>query len=335
MISTLTGAGAGPVNGYLARGEGISIGLKLYSRRKNALAITAIAGPSLTTSDLYKPAFSDNANYLVVPSGTVSSVGLRIYQRSGSTFSALSIPGGSLNTTFSRVSISSSGEYFVANTRVYHNNAGSITFLETVSADILSISPSGEYLAGFVSPGSPAVVSLQIHKRSGSGNSATYPVHQTITLTGATYNVQAVAFSHDGTYIAAVFSLSSGRVTRVYKYNAGTDNYDDLSQPPSGGTQIDADTDINGIAWSPDSSMLAVATTAKTFFYEKSSDTFTYRAALSGSGDGFAGSWHPSGNYYITGDGRLYRKVSPSSYTFLQQVGGNNGRAATFSPSLT
>jgi hypothetical protein len=338
MISTLTGAGAGPVNGYLAYAPYFNL-LTLQSRKKNALALAQVSSgfsPSLSISAdrLYGGVFSDNASYFVLAGEQVSSVGLRFYQRSGSTFNQISIPAGSLNRTFFTCDITPNGEYFCGDGRIYHNNNGSLTFLQSVTNGAGSgISPDGVFVACNSGSGS-----FPIFKRSGSGNSATFASHQTISI-DANSAIQAARFSRDGTYLAVVFrNVNSVHILRVYKYNATTDAFDSLNQPPSGGTFVtNTSTLYGGLSWAYDNSFVAVSTWyGATALYERSGDTFTYRTALSSSNDGNVGSFHPNNNLYVTGQGKIYRKVASSNWTLQRDLAlGGNTFFCAFSPSLT
>jgi hypothetical protein len=337
MISTLTGATAGPVDGYIATGG--QFALQMFSRRKNALAIQTFAGPSLSefSKILRSARFSNNASHLVIGSDTISNVGLHFYQRSGSTFTAASIPGGSLGVQFATVSISSDGEYFSGNNRIYHNNAGSLTFLAAPSGDRGSLSSDGEYFSAVTFENNNT--NLKIYKRSGSGNTATYPQHQSINVGAAGGTAFDTRFSDGGAYLALACELlinnTNAKRLIVYKFNSSTGEYETLNQPPTGGTQLDTNPLPSGISWSSDSTLLAVSSSTQTFIYERSGDVFTYRTSLTNQSDIRAGSFHPNGNFYITGRGRLYRKITPSSWTFLQQIGNTQQLMAVFSPNLS
>jgi hypothetical protein len=348
MISTLTGGGAGPIDGYIAivNYGGISDNaLKIYSRRKYAIAPSLISSPSLYGGTATGARFSDNALYLVVASDQISSIGLRFYQRSGSSFSPISIPGGSLDSVFRTVDITTNGQYFCGNGRIYNNNNGSITFLASVGGEYActALSPDGAFAAFHIASGS-----FSIYKRSGSGNSATFASHQTISI-DAGRSIYAAKFSRDGVYLAIAFrNINNAHVLQIYKYNTTTGQYYSLNQPPSGGTYATfSDQAYGAISIAYDSSFVALGFTAGsgvTYIYERSNDTFTYRATLESAAVGYndgrsggAGSFHPNGNFYITGGGRIYRKVSASNW----QIAGSgitinmfSGNFATFSPNI-
>lgn len=336
MISTLTGAGAGPVAGYVAASSS-SNQLWMFSRRKSANNFLRTSAPSLSGAAISDAGFSDNANYLVVASDQISSIGARFYERSGSTFSEIAIPSGSLANNYKTTDISADGSYFLIASRLnqgvaaraYHNNAGSLTFLWTpTSAEkwAHSMSPNGTFVAG----GSPT---LYIYKRSGSGSSATFALHQTISSI-SNNQIQACRFSKDGTYLAVTYLKSP--FVRIYKYNSSTDQFDVISNQPSTGGALPSGS-AHYISWSFDNSLLAIADGSETLIYERSGDTFTHRVtfdSISRSHNGYIGSFHPNGNYYITGGGNVYRKVTASSWTFVQGL-GSFGLFTTFSPSLT
>jgi hypothetical protein len=260
----------------------------------------------------------------------------------------LSVPGTITGPNYS-ASITTDGVYIATSKKIYHNNAGALTSLVVSSmtaaaagglGDYTAINPTGVFVASdkLVTSGSTYTRSLLIGKRSGFGNSATYGDHQTITISTGTNSsaegLRAAAFSPDETYLMIATSVSP--YLRAYKYTSGTDTWAALSnQPPSGGTLPDAVPTDGAISWSSDSTMVAVATTAKTFIYERSGDTFTHRATLSASGDGYKGGFHPSGNHYVTGGARVYKKNSVSSWTLysaLNTFGGSiSFSGATFS----
>jgi hypothetical protein len=288
---------------------------------------------------------------MVVASGQISSVGLRFYERSGSTFSPVSIPSGSLNVKFETADITPNGEYFCGNNRLYHNASGSLTFLQTIGTGTgrMGISPTGNFIACSLS--SAGSGNFGIYKRSGSGNSSTYSQHQTFAITTNT-NIAAARFSRDGTYLAISEDVTTPLRPRIYKYNSGTDQWTDLSQPPSGGTFVAGSSTNGGIAWSYDGQFVAISTgtfdsfETCTVIYERSGDTFTYRAKLSSPPSGFnqdnasggVGSFHPNGNYYLTGGGWIYKKNSATSWTIVNKLISQlfpYGRCAAFSPNLT
>ena len=88
------------------------------------------------------------------------------------------------------------------------------------------------------------------------------------------------------------------------------------------------DAGVEGCVFSAQGDFLAIATSSKTFFYERSGDTFT---AVANVASGNRGNFHPSGNFYITGSGQIYKKNSASSWT-AQGSALTAGNAAAFSP---
>jgi WD40 repeat protein len=169
---------------------------------------------------------------------------------------------------------------------------------------------------------------LRIKVRSGSGASATY---SDMTLasqptSGATSGttLAGLSFSPDNTYLAV--SPPNAANQTVYKLNTGTGIYEKLASPFSG-TAPDAS--VRGCRFSAQGDMLAICTSSNTFMYSRSADTFTYEATLTG---GDRGGFHPSGNYYIDGSGKIFKKNSASSWTNIQTV--TAGECAAFSPAI-
>ena len=134
-----------------------------------------------------------------------------------------------------------------------------------------------------------------------------------------------LAFSPDDTYLA-VSPVTQTNQT-IYKWDAGTSTYVRLSSPFVGALP---DSSVFGCKFSHQGDFLAISTSAKTFFYQRSGDTFTSVANVTG---GLRGSFHPSGDFYLTGSGILYRKNSPSNWSQVTTI--TAGNAATFSPLIT
>lgn len=342
MISTLTGGGAGPVAGYLLAGFATSPFTRLFTYRKRGLAVARLSGQPATdvgtALGIRRGVFSSNANYLACAdeSGSANPA-FRIYSRSGNTFTALS-PSGTLTGSHPCVSMSTDGTYIATSNKVYHNNAGSLTLLTATGVQ----SPNAISADGvWVATNSNTSGDFDICKRSGTGNTATYAIHETKTEPGASELLSAAAFSPDGAYLM-VGTTGSPRA-RAYKYNSGGNTWDALSnQPPSGGTLPDAS--VTHVAWTDDSILVALSTSAKTFIYERSGDAFAHRATITGTGSngGNTCSFHPSGNFIAVGgaiaDGaKIYKKNTVSSWALLTQPsdGGNaNGAGAAFSPYI-
>lgn len=345
MISTLTGSGSGPISGYIAHAnlttsstvEGRSY-LSIFTYRKNVLAPAMIANPTPDFSQrLSYLAFSNNANYLLASTGSGSGTNhLKIFSRSGNTFTSLSIPGLTSNQQYNSASISSSGEYFAAGPHVWHNNSGSLTKLTTTGvSNYAAISPDGSFLASYayVNPNYVIVIS----KRSGSGNAATYATHQNIALTSSR-NPRVLQFSKTGNYLAVGFNQAP--LFSIYKYNSATDQWDALNQPPSGGTMPASEP--SAVFWALDDSLVGVSTSSQSLIYERSGDSFIHRATIADS-SGYLGGFHPSNNYFITGGGNIYRKITNSNWQFLTSinffVSGSNPSTyaafgSTFSPYI-
>jgi WD40 repeat protein len=330
MISTLTGSSAGPIAGYVATGKSSSRYLNVSSSRKNALAIQPIATqPTDSSSTIYAVSFS--ANYLAAASD--DAAGLKFYSRAGSTFTAESVPSN-IDCGYGDCSISADGLYVAAGSStaggdVWHNASGTLTNLSIgttgSNSRACAMSSDGKY-AAFLSSTSGSV--LRIKERSGSGATATY-ADMTLAsqpTSGATSGttLAGLSFSPDNTYLAV--SPPNAANQTVYKLNTGTGIYEKLASPFSG-TAPDAS--VRGCRFSAQGDMLAICTSSNTFMYSRSADTFTYEATLTG---GDRGGFHPSGNYYIDGSGKIFKKNSASSWTNIQTV--TAGECAAFSPAI-
>jgi WD40 repeat protein len=337
MISTLTGSGAGPIAAYLATGRFTVRRLNVFSTRKNILAPAAVATqPTDAPGSVFAVAWSDG--YLAAS----SSNSLLFYSRSGSALTQETVPSNI--TTISQdgdAAISADGEYVAYATglltagslgRIYHNNAGTLTNLTSIgdltnSSRACAVSSDGTYVA-FLGGTSPTF--LRIKVRSGSGPTATYS-DMTLAdqpasgVTGGS-GLAGLAFSPDDVYLAV--SPTNQANQTVYKFDSGTSVYEKLASPFTGTAP---DNSVRGCAFDSAGSVLAIATAAKTFFYIRTGDAFAHAATISVSGDGQRGSFHPSGSFYITGGGRIYRKgATAASWTFVTSVTAVN--CAAFSP---
>jgi hypothetical protein len=338
MIETLTGSGVGPIAGYIAFGRVLDRYINAYSYRKNFLLPTILGSqPTNTASRVHAVAWGPSANTLACASN--DAAGVKVFTRSGSTFTAASVPSN-INSTTGDCSISSDGNYLAAvgsssgsNTgRIWHNASGTLTNLTSVgsftdNSTACAVSSNGSY-AAFLGGTSPTF--LRIKVRSGSGNSATYS-DMTLASQPTSGSVPGslpagLAFSPDDTYLAVCPTTETDQT--VYKFNTGTTVYEKLASPFSGALPDDS---VVGCAFSAQGDFLAIATTAKTFFYERSSDTFTSVANVTG---GYRGNFHPTGNWYITGSGQIYKKNSASSWSAVGSALQTNGRAAAFSPYI-
>jgi WD40 repeat protein len=334
MIETLTGSGAGPIAGYIAFGRSDPRYINVYGYRKNFLLPSLLGSqPTDATQDIYSVAFSGNADALAVSSGNTSA-GLRFFTRSGSTFTSQSVPSN-ISTNTGSAAISSDGNYVAAaggsTGRIWHNASGTLTNLTSVgsftsSTEVCAVSSDGSYVA-FLAGSSPTF--LRIKERSGSGNSATYAdmtlASQPSSGTGALAN-GGLAFSPDDVYLAVSPATQANQA--IYKFNSGTSVYEKLASPFSGALP---DNLVYGCSFSAQGDFLAISTDSKTFFYERSGDTFTSVANIA---SGRIGNFHPSGNWYITGVGAIYKKNSASSWTLAKSALQTDGRAAAFSPNI-
>jgi WD40 repeat protein len=330
MVSTLTGNSAGPTAGYIATGRSSSRYLNVSSTRKNILAVRSIVTqPTDSASTIYAVAFS--ADYLAAASD--DAAGLKFYSRSGGTFTAESVPSN-IDCDYGDCSISADGLYVAAGSStaggdVWHNASGTLTNLSIgttgSNSRACAVSSDGQYVA-FLSGAAGSF--LRIKERSGSGSTATYAdmtlaSQPTSGASGGTA-LAGLSFSPDNTYLAVSPSNQSNQT--VYKLNTGTGIYEKLASPFSGTAP---DSSVSGCCFSAQGDMLAICTSGKTFMYSRSADTFTYEATLTG---GERGGFHPSGNYYIDGSGKIFKKNSASSWTNIQTV--TAGECAAFSPAI-
>jgi hypothetical protein len=338
MISTLTSSSAGPVSGYIATGGSSSRHINVFSYRSRILAPTFLpAQPTDSTNGVWGLAWNEYGNFLVV--ATADSQGVKFFSRSGSAFTASSVPSN-INCQYGDAAISTNGSYVAAiasfsgsnNGRIWHNNAGTLTNLTTVgsftsNSRSCAVSSNGSYVA-FLGSTSPTF--LRIKVRAGSGNSATYSdmaiASQPSSGGSAGTTLSGLAFSPDDTYLAVSPTTQSHQT--VYKFNSGTSLYEQLASPFVGALP---DNSVFGCAFSAQGDFLAIATFSKTFFYLRSGDTFTRVANVTGGG---RGGFHPSGNFYITGSGQIYRKVNATTWT-AQGTAITAGNAAAFSPYIT
>jgi hypothetical protein len=313
--------------------------LNVFAGRKNILAPTAVATqPTDATNSVLAVAWS--AGYLAVkPTNS-----LLFYSRSGGVLTQQTVPSNiTAINQYGDAAISADGEYVAYVTglttagslgRIYHNNAGTLTNLTSIgtitsNSRACAVSSDGTYVAllGGTSP-----TFLRIKVRSGSGATATYSdmtlASQPTSGTAAGTTLAGLAFSPDDVYLAVSPDDESHQT--VYKFNAGTSVYEKLASPFSGTAPDD---NVVGCAFDPAGLVLAIATAAKTFFYIRTGDSFAHAATISGSLAGGRGGFHPSGNFYITGNGRIYRKgATAADWTIVTTVTGLY--AAAFSPAI-
>jgi hypothetical protein len=340
MISTLTSSSAGPVAGYIATGKSSSRYINVFSYRSRILAPTFLpARPNDSTSVVYRLAWNEYGNFLVV--ATADKEGVKFFSRSGSAFTASSVPSN-INCASGDAAISTDGSYVAAVSgeasnnnfigRIWHNNAGTLTNLTTVGSFTFNsrscaVSSDGAYVA-FLGQSSPTFLRIKI--RAGSGNSATYSdmaIASQPSSGGSTNpTLSGLAFSPDDTYLAV--SPANQAHQTIYKFNSGTSLYEQLASPFVGALP---DASVRGCTFSAQGDFLAIATSSKTFFYERSGDTFTNVANVT---SGQRGGFHPSGNFYITGSGQIYRKINATTWT-AQGTALTAGSAAAFSPYIT
>jgi hypothetical protein len=319
MIATKTGSNAGPIAGFIAHGNWTPSPkyIRLLTYRKNLLFPVVLNNQP--NEDINSEArggfeFSDNADFLVAGSSATGVNSFRVYSRSGITFTALTVPGWTSNDRSFSVSITPSGEYISTSNKIYHNNSGSLALLTGAAGAYNALSPNGLFLAKNDIP--TTTYGIQIMKRSGFGNSASFANHQFISLsTNSNASPQALRFSRNGEYLAVGNNLAPR--LRIYKYNPGTDQFDPLNQPPSGGVQPTPE--VLHIAWAFDDSFVSATAPNSSFLYERSGDSFTHRATITNSYN-YGGGFHPSGNFFITGGGNIYRKITASNWQYMSSV---------------
>jgi hypothetical protein len=345
MIYTKTGSGVGPIAGYIVTLATVAVPrfFNIYSYRKNALTRSLLSSqPADVAGQNGGPspclAWSNNANYLVFTFNSGgTSTGLRFYSRSGSTFTSQTVPSNFNTQTGSpSCDISSDGAFVVAasgissvNPRIYYNASGTLTILTSVGSFNnqtygCAVSSDGTY-AAFLGATSGSSTCLRIKKRSGAGNSSTY-ADISLASQPTTQGTGHLDFSPDNTYLAVCGNDQNHQ--DIYKFNSSTELYEKLASPFSGALP---DNSVVGCAFSAQGDFLAIATSFKTFFYERSGDTFISVGNVTG---GRKGNFHPSGNWYITGSSQIYRKNSATSWTALGSVFSVYEQAAAFSPYI-
>jgi hypothetical protein len=338
MIETLTASGVGPIAGYIALGRSLSRYINIHSYRKNFLVPSLLGTqPTDSSSFPYSLKWDGSGNTLVAATG--DNAGVKVFTRSGSTFTSASVPSN-IDAEYGDCAISSDGSYVAAvgsisgsNTgRIWHNASGTLTNLTSVgsftsNSRSCAVSSDGSYVA-FLGQSSPTF--LRIKEKSGSGNSATYAdmtlASQPSSGGSAGSTLSGLAFSPDDTYLAV--SPENEAHQAIYKFNSGTGVYEKLASPFSGALP---DSSVSGCTFSAQGDFLAIATTSKTFFYERTGDTFTSVANIASSG---RGNFHPSGNWYITGAGAIYKKNSASSWTLAKSALQTSAGTAAFSPYI-
>jgi hypothetical protein len=336
MIETLTASGFGPIAGYIALGQSTSRYINIHSYRKNILAPSLLGTqPTDATKATHSVKWDGGGNTLVA--ATEDNAGVKAFTRSGSTFTSASVPSN-IDAEYGDCAISSDGSYVAAvgsfsgsNTgRIWHNASGTLTNLTSVgsftsNSRSCAVSSDGSYVA-FLGSSSPTF--LRIKEKSGSGNSATYAdmtlASQPSSGGSAGTSLSGLAFSPDDVYLAVSPTAKADQA--IYKFNSGTGIYEKLASPFSGALPDDS---VYGCAFSAQGDFLAIATSSKTFFYERTGDTFTSVANIA---SGYRGNFHPSGNWYITGRGAIYKKNSASSWTLVKSLGFYT--AAAFSPYI-
>lgn len=337
MISTRTGSGAGPISGYIAQGRRLSRFLNLYSYRKNTLLPSLLGTqPTDASDDVQSVRWSNGGTFLVLS----TFVGLRAFSRTGAAFTSLTIPSN-FNTTGGDAAISADGSYIASvginspYARIWFNNAGTLSALTNIGTvdtvtRAVALTSDGSH-AAFLVGASPTF--LRIKARSGSGNSAVYAdmtlASQPASGASGSSFIGGLAFSPDNNYLAVCPATATNQT--IYKWDAATSTYQKLAAPFVGALPDNA---VYGCAWSADGNSLAIATYAKTFFYERSGDAFTSVFNVTG---GYRGNFHPSGNFYVCGSGQIYRKASASSWTLtttIFQTTTSYNYATAFSPYI-
>lgn len=328
MIYTKLANNVGPISGFIATGRSAVPRLNIFSARTNT------PRPKLTQTFSLQGthravAWSANADYLVVARD--EDDGFSLLERDGLSFSTKSVPSNIDNVN--AACISGDGQYAAANRntgtngRIWHNASGTLTALTSVGSfsdttKVNAMSSDGAY-AAFLGSASPL---LRVKVRTGTGPTATY-ADMSLALQPSSGQAAGasggLSFSPDDTYLA-VSPVNAAHQT-VYKLNTGTGVYVKLAAPFSGAAPTGS---IAGCAFNFQGDLLAIASTTTTFFYARSGDTFSFGASVSG---GNRGGFDPSGNFYITGSGQIYKKRTASSWV-AQGSAIAAANAAAFSP---
>jgi len=333
MIYTKIGAAAGPIDGYMAVGKSTARRLSVLSYNANVI------NGRLLTSQPTDPDYTVwqcawGGNYLVVgDGGGLSNQGeVAVYERSGVSFTKLTVPS-TFRVQYGDVATSSDGEWIAGcgsgSAGIWHNNSGTLTALSSVGSFSTNtrgcaVSSDGQYIA-FLS----ASPFLRIKVRSGSGSTATYSdmtlASQPASGALAGTSLVGLAFSPDDAYLA-VCPVNQANIT-VYKFNSSTSVYEQLASPFVGTLPSSSP---DGCCFDSSGTLLAVQQSGNTLIYERSSDTFTHQATLTNGG---RGSFNPNGLFYVTGNGRVYRRTGSSAWTLVETL-GTQGTATKLSPSI-
>jgi len=323
----------------IAAGRTASRYLNIYTTRKTRLLPTLLTNqpPTDAKGEINKVEWSTNGDYLVASSYNASA-GCYAYKRTGYTFAPMTVTS---NRDYGvDCSISANGEILAYRTaqastgtsdnRVFHNANGTLTLLNigtTTPNGACAVSSDGKYVAllNTVAP------FLEIRIRSGSGNASAYTTSMVLAaqpLVGSSNRTSALAFSPDDTYLCVVPYVSGYQ--KIYKLDTTTNVYVQLAAPFSGTNPIGT---MYGAAWSSDGTLLAISSNnTQTLIYQRSGDAFTSVATLTG---GYRGGFHPSGEYYITGSGQVYKKGSTAtSWTAQGSTVNSSMQASGFSPYL-
>lgn len=338
MIATRIGSSSGPTAGFIFSATNTSDIFKLLTYRKTILRprefLTFRPDNGQFSVNYQNAAWSSNSDYLAIAKNVpdVQSTGLAFYQRNALTFTQKTVPSN-FDVSDGHCAIASDGSYVAVasdrnpNGRIWFNNAGTLSVISNVgSFDAITskcaVSSTGAYVAFL---GSSTFLRIKI--RSGLANSAVFSdmVLASQPASGApSSGLGGLAFSPDDTYLAVCPANENDQT--IYKWDVGLGKYVKLSSPFVGALPSN---NILGCCFSPQGDVLAIAGGNGTFFYERTGDVFTSVANIPNSGQG---NFHPSGNFYITNGGVIYKKNSLTNWVIEYTLGLT---AASFSPFIT
>lgn len=292
------------VNSYTGPNSIIKV---IYPWTDNPTKLSGPLGADLPTGNAFSVAWSPNGEFLAV--GHTNSAFITIYDRNSINFTKLSGPLGSelpagfvagvaWSNQCDLLAIAHGSSSFIT---IYTRSDNSFTKVSGPAAADLPVSsglsvdfsPNGQFLA-VGSVGATASTPIRIYERSSSTIFTKLP-----NPTNPQGNVNGVAFSPDGQFLALAHDLSS--FITIYQNNIFS--FTKVSGP------IAADLPAQsafGVAWSPDGRYLAVAYTNSPFItvYKRSGTIFT---KLSGQpfsepeGTGNVVKFSPNGQFLAVG----------------------------------
>ncbi len=219
---------------------------------------------------------------------------------------ALAALGNTLPGSISISPVASAGTYYItvggldSTLRAFSfvpNTVSALTSLGTVNTtnapQYMAWHPSGRYIAvGDVTP------NIKIYTFNGIGA----PVLQSTFSTGLATSVVTLAWAPNGTYLASVDGAGAN-LLRVYTFTGSTPA---LTEVGSSVTLLGAVSIDNAIAWSPNSSFIAVVSTAPSLQVYSFNGTSTPVKVGANLATGFSNlrsvTWSPNGSYLAVAD---------------------------------